>query len=233
MAVAITAQSTNSNTSLGTTISFAGQAIGTAAADRIVFVAAAYYTDTNLGGGNAVNSCTIGGVAATLAKRFDFSSTVSLVVFWRLVASGTTATIAFDVVGGDSFAGIQMEVYSVTGADTTSPVLATATNFQTSATASAALSLPTNGGIIGVADGTGTTSTWTNLTRDLNAAVLDTSGTRASTASTITQGGTITYTSGTFSSNGIALVSIQVPVSLVFIPSPFGIPSPRPVIVSY
>ena len=91
--------------------------IGTAAADRLVFVVA-----RALGPSSGASAGTIGGVSATRAAfalretGFGFNFTVE--IWWAHVPSGTTADIAFEEIGEIA----HVAVYTVTGADTTTPV---------------------------------------------------------------------------------------------------------------
>jgi len=101
-------------------ITFSSQAIGDAAADRLIVVAVAFTHDYN---SSANNSLTVGGVSATkIVGDFDSPGSLSQdVAIWvAAVPSGTTADI---VVGNNRTSGDKLGaiigVYRLTGASAT------------------------------------------------------------------------------------------------------------------
>lgn len=151
-----------------------GAAIGTAATDRLVVVAASAFNSTASDG---FDSVTIGGVAATLAVEviransggFSFCS-----IYWRNVPTGTTANIAF-VFTGDTVAA-EIEVYRVVGADTVTPVTDTGTGSVASGNVSDSVTIGNNSVTIsatqdGINAGAPGTTIWTNNTEDRDGGV--------------------------------------------------------------
>lgn len=206
MAVAITAQSSGTSLSLSSSISFTGQAIGAAATDRLVVVGVAFYSDFSA----AIETLTIGGISATKLATHAIGGALQSTIWAALVPTGTTATLVFGSQGSDVVQGLVWEAYSVTGANTSSPSSASITQTGSNGSVFATLALPTNGGIIGVAITNGSVTTWTNLTRDLNITTLA-STEKATVASTITQGGSVTMTSSAGTNCRLLMVNIVVP----------------------
>lgn len=177
MAVAISHTASFEYTAVDTDHDEAGVAIGTAAADRLVFVLASGPATST---GSDINSMTVGGVAATRVRRdqvaYDgafLGSFQSLEIWWAAVPTGATATISFthdaDLTNG------KFSVYAVTGSSTTAPISdhdgATRSDALTNAL-SVSVDVPANGGAIGLAAGalfgTSVTAAWTYLTEDLD-----------------------------------------------------------------
>ena len=174
-----------------------GVVIGSAAADRVVFVMA---TGLVTNDGEDIDALSIGGVAATRARRDQSAPGTggfySTEVWWAAVPTGTTATIAFTTDAGYVFAGFS--IYAVTGTSTTAPIsdsdFATR-NDETTNALSVSVDVPANGGAIGMASGVVTlataTASWTYLSENLDNDV-DLGGGGAfmgfSTASQITEG---------------------------------------------
>jgi hypothetical protein len=153
----------------------AGVAVGTASADRLVFVMVSGLIGTT---GHDINTMTIGGVSAARVRRDQFTYAglgvfASFEVWWALVPTGTTATIAF--VHDASYTNAKLSIYAVTGANTSTPIsdhdFATRTDALTNAL-SVSVDVPANGGAIGLASGTiyqtSVTTAWTYLTEDLD-----------------------------------------------------------------
>src|SRR5262245_38203896 len=149
--------------------------IGAASTDRIVVVS---FVGTNNGSpGTFPSTVTLGGNAMTLAQRISsgtdaFGNSCFSAVYWLLVTAGTTATL---VISGGSYFDIQAAVYSLTGADTTTPVADTATgavntsvqpdfNLNCDVAAGGSLVASTKGyELIGAS---GSSVTWTGATKD-------------------------------------------------------------------
>jgi hypothetical protein len=175
VAVAISHTASFEYTAVDTDHSEAGVAIGSAAADRLVFVLVSGLIATT---GNDINSMTIGGVSASRTRRDQFEyvglgAFDSMEVWWAAVPTGTTATIAF--VHDADYLTAKFSVYAVTGADTSTPVsdsdFATRSDALTNAL-SVSVDVPADGGGIGVAAGgiyaTSVTTAWTYLTENLD-----------------------------------------------------------------
>src|SRR5262249_37452657 len=108
-----------------------GIAIGTAAADRIVIVAVNGTNNSNPLGGALPSSVTLGGVSMNLAVGQAFNDPLNngefAGIYWLAVPTGTTATIVATWGATGNVYDAQFAVYSATGLDTTTPVLATST----------------------------------------------------------------------------------------------------------
>jgi len=107
---------TTADTVGATTFTFTAHAIGTAAANRFVIVCAA---GANITTTSTVDSCTIGGNAATLIARTVLSDDLAVGMFGLLVPAGTTATIT--VTYSRSHSRSSISVYTMTGAESTTP----------------------------------------------------------------------------------------------------------------
>lgn len=186
---------------------FTAVAIGAAAADRLVFVQIGNLPD-NADSGNLITGVTIGGVTATQAVQSSFF--FGLLYndwWWAAVPTGTTANIVITITSAVSGTGtFAINVYRVTGANTTSPVSSTKTvddttnPFGSITVLSGGIAL---GGVYGPDESSIQTITtvWTNLTEDTDTTVnfggTDTLGfSAASTTST----GSITVTATATSS---------------------------------
>lgn len=175
MAVAISHTASFEYAAVDTDHDEAGVAIGTAAADRLVFaIASAVLTAT----GSDINTMSIGGVSASRARRDEFEyvgvgAFNGLEVWWALVPTGTDATISF--AHDADYSSAKFSVYAVTGANTATPVADSdyATRSDDLANAlSVTVDVPENGGAIGAAVGgiyiTSVTAAWTYLSEDLD-----------------------------------------------------------------
>lgn len=153
MAVAITYQSNNNDTTNTTAYTFTGQSLGAAAGDRDIVVAIGARNNAT----GVVSSVTIGGVSATLLKAIDDTNAGSdLVELWiAAVPTGTTGDIVVNFTG--TMLRCAIIVWSMTGASSITPS-ATASDSGTIANGgvySAALTIPSNGGGIAAAWGGG------------------------------------------------------------------------------
>ena len=92
---------------------FSAVNIGTAAADRLVVVAATVIDPPG------TQSCTIGGNPATLVVEDTAQSGVSVAIYSLVVTTGTTADITIDHPGGQSASSAAISVYSLYPASTT------------------------------------------------------------------------------------------------------------------
>lgn len=158
MAVTITPQSNAVSGSNLSSYTFAGQAIGTATADRIVVVVA-------VGGLTAatINSATIQGIAAT--KQFEITpGNLSVSILTAAVPTGTTGDVVLNFSTTRGQAGIA--TYSMTGASSEIPSSTASDTTLTGNDLSASIDIPANGGAIAgvIANSTPTSTTWTNLT---------------------------------------------------------------------
>lgn len=157
MAVALTQAGSDVFDAANTTPSRTGVAIGTAAADRLVFACITYVAAST---GNDINSLTIGGVAASRVRRDQITdATVGVFncseIWWAAVPTGTTATIAYNIDAGLVNLTFQCVTYAVTGADTTTPVSSSAT-----ASLSSALTNAVSNTLTVVADGAALGHAW-------------------------------------------------------------------------
>lgn len=106
----------------GQTVTFTGVAIGTAAADRYVFITIPYYN-----GGTAnysIASVTIGGVLATIhAQPFAaYDTRGGCAIVSALVPTGTTATVVIAYASsGAGYYRPRIAVYRVTGLKSNTP----------------------------------------------------------------------------------------------------------------
>lgn len=132
---------------------FAGVSIGTAAADRLIFVATYRSTATGV---------TVGGVSATLV-----ASSSDLRLWSAPVPTGTTATISVTETG---FGEEMIEVWAAYNYNSSTP-FATAT-YSAGANAfthSCNVNTPANGFVVGVASSStvgATSATWAGITLD-------------------------------------------------------------------
>ena len=148
--------STNSNTD-ASSYSFAAASIGTAAADRIVVVACSAYDDG--AGSPTITAPTIGGTSAVIAVSSN-SSAIARSIFYLLVPSGTTATIATGALGS-TCERCAIAVYTITGWTGYAPFL--------TATIGAATTAAVRAGCFGVGltvSSNTTAVTWAGLTED-------------------------------------------------------------------
>lgn len=204
--------------SAASTFTETGASIGSAAADRLVFVAVSGTISAN----NAITSVTIGGVSAAPAaqvRRANGLGTHALSeIWWAAVPTGTTGDVVFTYTGTVNGG---CEVYSVTGAHAT-PIASSDTDSIASGDPSIDLTIGNTTAVIataslGVNNGDPTV-TWTNATEDFeffNVLVATTglSGSAASRQDAVGPGATtITATvsaSGTDANKVMAGVVIQ------------------------
>lgn len=120
-----------------TTYTFTSTDIGTAASDRIVFIAVSGSGGTNL----SLNSVTIGGVSATLINT-GFLSFGTIGCAYLNVTSGTTATVVVTYSG--TRARCSIDVYTVYGSSGTPSDTALTLQAATATTISNNVDIPTN-----------------------------------------------------------------------------------------
>lgn len=167
--------------------------IGSASADRIVVVGVVCEDNATI---NSVTIDSGGGATAMNAGSAGSFGTAKARLFWLPVASGTTATIAVTYSEGvlDTLNGIA--VYSVTGADTSALASSgndgTTDNDATDPLTTGSVTIPADGGFLGVACNISDTAThtWANATEDLD---VDSGGFRTTSAIRTTSG-TVTIT---------------------------------------
>lgn len=154
-----------------TTYNFAGVNIGTAAADRYVFVAVVH--SSSAGTARTISSATIGGISATIVANqagVAHAQGLGAAVIWAAVPTGTTATISITLSGGGGSCNIA--TYRVTGL-----VSATEHHSQTAALAttggllSLSLNVPANGFVIAAYNNSANTGSvsWTGVSEDHDA----------------------------------------------------------------
>ena len=159
-------------------VTFTAQPIGTPSSDRLIFVCMQNFSPIDH---NMVTAMTIGGVSATeLANINDGLPRLESAIWWAPVPTGTTADIVLTLPGSFTLPNaIGIIVYSVTGANTTTPVLASATAADPSAP-SASITIPSNGELLAFStqyeSPTSVFSAWTNATVDQNRSYNDTLG---------------------------------------------------------
>lgn len=144
-------------------------AIGSAAADRLVFVVMSGFKSTDA----AFVSVTIGGVSATQAvavRRSIFSATGFAEIWWAAVPTGTTGNIVVTGSGGGESVTADVAVYKVTGANTTVPIQTSNTGSVASGNVSAAVTITASsvtlaGAMVGISS-TDANVTFTNITED-------------------------------------------------------------------
>jgi hypothetical protein len=144
-----------------------GASFGAAASDRLVAIAVNGFNFVSIDG---IDSVTIGGVAATLAvEEVDSGVQFFSSIYWALVPTGSTGDIALTFTGDDIVGNVG--VYKITGADTSSPVAATADATVASGTVSASITPTANSATLASAlAGLGnpaspvSNSFWTNAT---------------------------------------------------------------------
>jgi len=128
------------------TYTFAGTAIGTASAGRLVVVTAAI----NTLGDQAyyINAISIGGTAATIAVRS--ANDDNCAIAYLLVPSGTTADIVVSLAGGGTPGRCQISVFNVTGWSSQAPTSVGSTNATTGTTISATTNSSSGDSVISV-----------------------------------------------------------------------------------
>lgn len=219
-AVTIVNSDTTSSATPGagaTSITFTSINTGTPAADRITAVVFALVDGSSTG--KFIASATIGGNAATCTASADDGSTNQVIICWLLNTSGTTATIVGTYTGATSSPVIvNVATYAITGANTTTPISATATTTAAQNPATS-ITIPSSGellaGSVNIQAGSAATVSWTNATADTylpNGTVASmVSATAVSTTSgtpTVTAGWSATSSLG---SSILSLVAFQAP----------------------
>lgn len=194
MAVGITNTAvTPGPASIADVITFASSSIGTASADRIIVIG--FVSETSAG---TPVSATIdygsGDTAMTAGTLANFVN-MSSRLFWLAVPTGTTAVFKVTVSAAFAANVSGIIVYAVTGAASTpaSSGIDTSTDMDaTNPLTTGSVTIPTDGGFIGVAAGATSTGakTWANATEDVDEA---NSGFRRTSASRTTAG-TVTIT---------------------------------------
>jgi len=161
-AVTINHEATSTNTANSTTDYtglFDGIAIGTAAGDRIVQVCVD--SSRSSAGARTVSTMTIGGIAAKLIKRSTTANGDALEIWAAEVPTGTTADIDVDMSA--SMDNMQLNVWSITGADFDSYF----TISDTGTTLSQSTLMPLNSAFIGATFNVGNSGcTWTGATEE-------------------------------------------------------------------
>lgn len=157
----LTYQTTTRNGTNLAAYSFTTQAIGTAAADRRVFMAIHYGAGS---GGFTISSATIAGVTGTQHVFTSVGTTNfrATAIYSALVPTGTTGTMAVNFSGSVGRCGIG--IWSAYGLKNTTPFATTSSNVQP---LSLSLARPPNGIAIGAWTSVTTTTgntTWTGLT---------------------------------------------------------------------
>jgi hypothetical protein len=142
------------------TYTFSGASIGTASSDRLVVVCAMINAQSITTYG--ISSVTIGGSAATLAVSSSLGKNSA--IFYRLVPTGTTATIVVSLSGSGTPGRCAVGVFAVTGYTNSTPEVVGSAYSDTSVSS---LSVPINvsSGAAAIACcyvGSNATSTWTS-----------------------------------------------------------------------
>lgn len=186
------------------TATYTNANIGTAASDRIVVV--------NIGGrtgntsGDTFSSVTIGGNAATLAARATHGNSFLIEQWYLAVPTGTTATVAFTLSGGDVFDRSFCTVGQLTGSASSPANTATKPSGFTGDpnVTTSALTISSGGqGLVALfGDGANATPTYNVGTRDYAVVNSDTL-----TSGHITATGSQTPSISGFSGNNTAIVA--------------------------
>jgi len=185
-----------------TTYTFTSQALGTAASNRKIVVAANAHTD--LGADPVtVSSMTVAGIAASLVVRHQNADrTVEL---WQAdVPTGTTGDIVVNL-SASSPKRAAIGVWAVYGAQSAAHDTGTSAANPLTDT----LNIPAGGVAIGAAQSANSTFTWTNLTEDFDD-TLESFGQHSGASAafaTIQTGLAITATQSNNSSPGLVLAS--------------------------
>jgi hypothetical protein len=201
------------------TVTISSLAIGAAAFDRLVFMGLGFFDITGDIQADP-SSVTIGGVTATQAVVSNENAAWRPAVYeyWAALPSGTTANVVVDFpanAGTGNYIGVSL--YSVTGADTTTPVSATASTDTQSTTqaVSGSIAVPSGGALIamgaGLDSGNATGFSWANATQDTAFdGVLTSDGySSASSTSATTSTRTVNNSNGGVFMMEVAAVAIQ------------------------
>lgn len=152
------------------TITDTGTSIGSAASDRLVFVAISGRSNTDA----QIISVSVGGIAATAGpqvRRADGAGNFVLSeIWWAAVPTGTTGNTVLTFTGAFFLGGVA--VYKVTGADVVAPIASSDTDSVASGDPSISLTIGNDTAVIATAmmgqDSSGQTTAWTNATEDLD-----------------------------------------------------------------
>lgn len=199
MAVSITNTATdNALNIIGTNSgTISGAAIGTEAADRLVFVHI-----SNVDGNSAgamVTGVTIGGVAATVKANINDGTFFQSVIYYALVPTGTTANIVITVANSSGDCYLCTSVFRVVGANTTTPVTSSNTDDGSAdSLPSCAVTVGAGGALLAGACamtlGAASFSGWTNATSASNVQRTIVSYSNDEQTATSTSTGSITVT---------------------------------------
>jgi hypothetical protein len=147
--------------------SFASQAFGPAAADRLVIVGIAY---TDASGNPDISSVTIGGVSATKHTNARPDSSTSKfcgsAIYSASVPTGATGTIV--VTPNQTITNCSISVYSVIGLNSTSDIYSSSTNSASQDDPSNTATVQLDGILVAssVRNDSADSVTWTNATED-------------------------------------------------------------------
>lgn len=196
----------------GTSLTFPGTSIGTAQADRIVYLCASSESSTGLGAN--VSSISIGGRPATrahISTNTGVSPNLNVEIWYAYVPTGTTADVVFNFNASTS-ARIYIAIFRAV--NVTIPVFATANNAVASGVSiGTTLTIPALGAAVAivVASNEGSTNNWTGLTERTDDG--PGSSQRSGTASNEVPAGdasrSITVTSGVSSARALVAISIR------------------------
>lgn len=172
-----------------TSYSFSSVSFGSAVTDRLIVVGIAM--DSGGTGNNCEpTSVTIGGISAVklASVRENLSAGLVSAIWAAYVPTGTTGTIVVNTAQNGVGCGIY--VYRLTGARITSP--SKLEQFSSGDALSGSLTIPVGGAAIGISNNnassaSGSTVTWTNLTKDVQNQPVNVSR-MASSASSTTAG---------------------------------------------
>src|SRR5262249_37638302 len=126
---------------------------------------------------------------------------------------------------------VNLSVYSVTGADTGSPISATANNTSTTSPVARSITIPTNGGLVGFCTQSGIgdlqSFAWTNAAKDVDEHNSDNFGVDPySSAHSTTAGSPSVSVAAPYSAPSLVLllVAIKVATGIKFVPNDFVMP---------
>lgn len=198
MAVAIVRTASPNGVAIsGGVVTYTTVAIGTASADRLIYVL--HGGEVSSGDPTSATIDSGGGAVAMNAGTLATFGAIRARVFKLAVPTGTTATIAITwTTAGPSAAQNHIAVYAVTGASETEASAGTNTSTDMDSTApltTGSVTIPTDGAFLAVAIGStnANAKTWANATEDLDEAPA-TGGTYQYTTATRTTSGTVTIT---------------------------------------
>lgn len=202
--------------------------IGTAASDRLAFIYLFNVDGNNTG--KFINSVTIGGVTATKVDDAYFTAGDGVGEsgwWWAALPSGISATLSISFSSTPSDNGIIAVVYSVTGADTTTPVSDANADGMNFGDPSAAVTIPTDGVLLAGTStyraGAVSFNGWTNATSDQaglgGTLIAGFIAMRTETALSATPGSPTVVAEWSHTNNFLSLVAVQAgapPYSLLF-----------------